>query len=111
MRKKPAKHKSHGERRTAAEVEATREAATLRRLRNQQRRITDLSRALRRAVLLADVARLRTARELCADTGWGVFDVDHIAARERQLEDAIAKTVSLEATVRNLEQAITRQTV
>lgn len=80
MAKKTTKHKSIRERVTATEVAARQEAAQIRRLRDQQRRITDLSRALTRAVKTADVARLNAARALCEDTGYVVYGVEQIDA-------------------------------
>lgn len=83
-KKKPAR--PLGQSLTTAEVNAQREVATLARLKRQQQRITDLARQLTRAVRRADVARLAAARELCADTGWDVFDAGQVAADQRQLE-------------------------
>jgi hypothetical protein len=69
----------------SVEAKNRRDAQELRRLRYQQRRIVDLSRALSRATRAADKARLDAARELCTDTGWGVFGIVEWAAREREI--------------------------
>jgi small ligand-binding sensory domain FIST len=76
MSKKKVRRKLVGADVDNIELNNRREQQQLRRLRDQQRRITDLSRALRRATRQADVARLDAARELCAETGYGVFGLE-----------------------------------
>lgn len=105
MPKKPTKRRTMGEKVTAVEVEVRREQQTLRRLRDQQKRIVSLSRELRRAVRTADGARLEAARELCADTGFAVFGIVEIEIRERQLEEARARVDELTLRVQELTAA------
>lgn len=94
MPKKTVKHKTVRENLTKVEIEARREAAALRRLKAQQRRIVTLSRDLRRAVRAADGARLDAARELCADTGYAVFGIAEVEDAQRKAaltDEAVAQ--------------------
>lgn len=117
MSKKPAKHKPTREKVVSVEAEARHEQQQLRRLRNLHRSIRDLSRSLVRAVRTADGARLNAARELCEQTGWGVFDVAEFDHTVRAVETLRVTTkqqaeriAELEALNRNAATEINRVT-
>lgn len=109
MPKTKTKHKTTGEKITAAEVAARREELMLRRARNQQIRIRQLARALAQAIVRADVVRVETARMLCDGSAWGVFGVvewDLAMKRRAELADDNNRLlVELSKARRDLELA------
>src|SRR5215831_6329735 len=105
MPKTKTKTKTPARKPFAADVERQREAAILRRSRALQKRVVDLSRAVTRAVRQADGARLTAARELCADTGFGVFGVDEVKQAQLAVEIMRDTINKLEARITELEHA------
>lgn len=103
MKKRPTKAQTIASKLSAAETEALKQQQLLRRLRNQQRAITSLARELTRAVKRADLARLLVARELCVDTGWGVFEIREVKQRAENAERAAENANQLLLRIEELQ--------
>src|SRR5947207_860532 len=88
MLKKTVKKKGTGAELARVERERAAELATLRRLKGQQVRIVEVSRAVTRAVRRADLARIDVARELVQGTEWGIYDRDGIRTVHADAEGA-----------------------
>lgn len=99
MKKKPAKRKATKAHATIADVALNLEAATLRRNRDQQRRLVTLGREVKRAIQRANIVRVETARALLEDSPFDVYateEIDRITRHSDELRDEIR---TLRATV------------
>jgi len=111
MSKKRTKPKGTAAKLSAVEAENRREIIQLRRLRDQQRRIVELSRKLTAALRRADGARLNAARELCEDTGWDVCDVAEVESDRRLVEQLRERNKELLVTLTDAQSQFAAATV
>jgi hypothetical protein len=106
MKKKPTRKTKTDVKVSMTEMAKQRELQTLHRINRLHQRIVAVSRDVRRSVRRADVARLDAARELCADTGFGVFGISEVDTMQRQVEALRAANSTLMGEVAELRSEL-----